>query len=256
MRLIAASLLLLTSPSWGISNIASRNPGLPEQGVSGQVLVGIDGKTGNQKEEDYQASARLTLRQGDNVLLGIMERNYGKTQRLKDTDDAFAHGRWTHLLTPLWAAEGFVQWEENEFSNLNSRVLVGGGGRYLITQSEDYSLAVGLGAFREREQLDLQTFQQTTYAWRVNSFYAYQHRINPQLMVLSTAYLQPEISNVKDVRVLFTLGLSVELTQTLDLELSYKATHDSQPAQNLQADPPIDNYRTNTEYSTSLVYNF
>lgn len=256
LRLTTASLVLLASPAWGISNIASRNPGLPEQGLTGLVLVGLDGKTGNQKEEDYQASAKLTLREADNVFLAIVERNYGKTQSIKDTDDAFVHSRWTHLLTPAWAAEGFAQWEENEFSNLTSRVLLGGGGRYLITETEDFSLAVGLGGFREREKLDLQTFQQTTYAWRINSFYAYQHRINPQVSVASTAYFQPKVNDYEDIRVLLTVGLTVKLTRTLDLELAYQVSHDSQPAQNLEAEPPIDNYKTNTEYSTSLIYNF
>lgn len=257
LRIVLLASVLLMPPAWAISNIASRNPGLPEQGLSGMLLMGLSGKTGNQQEQDYQGSAQLTWRKNDNVFLGIAERNYGKTREVKDTDDAFVHSRWTHLLTPAWGAEAFAQWEENEFSNLTSRVLLGGGFRYLLPgEKEAVSLSVGFGGFREREKLDLRTYQELNQTWRINSFYAYQHQLNPQVLVSSTAYFQPKVDDWEDIRVLFNLALTVKLTQTLDLQLAYKATHNSQPAQNLEAEPVIDNYKTNTEYSTSLVYSF
>lgn len=257
LRLILLMTVLTASPAWAISNIASQNPGVPEPGLNGALVVGLNGKTGNQKEVDYGSTARLTWRRNDNVFLGIAERNYGKTQQLKDTDDAFIHGRWTHLLTPTWGAEAFAQWEENEFSNLTSRVLLGGGARYLLPVEDDtISLAVGLGGFREREKLDLQTYRQVDRVWRINTYYGYQHQLNPQVLVSSTAYFQPKADDWQDIRVLFNLGLTVKLAETLDLLLAYKATHNSQPAQNLNATPAIDNYKTNTEYSTSLMYTF
>lgn len=257
LRIVLLGSVLLTSPAWAISNIASRNAGLPEQGLSGLLLVGLSGKTGNQKEQDYQGSAKVTWRKSDDVFLGIAERNYGTTQQLKDTDDAFLHSRWTHILTPAWGTEAFAQWEENEFSNLTSRILLGGGARYLLPKEDDaVSLSVGFGGFREREKLDLGTYQELNQVWRINSFYAYQHQLNPQVLVSSTAYFQPKVDDWEDIRVLFNLALTVKLTQTLDLQMAYKATHDSEPAQNLDAVPVIDNYKTNTEYSTSLVYNF
>lgn len=257
LRLALLSSLFILSPAWAISNIASQNPGLPEEGLSGLLLVGLDGKTGNQKEQDFQASAKLIWRESNDIFLGIAERNYGKTRELKDTDDAFLHGRWTHLLTPAWAAETFTQWEENEFNNLNSRVLFGGGGRYFVAEEKNtYSLSVGLGGFREKEKLDLQTYQETTRTWRINTFYAYQHQVNPQVLVASTAYFQPEVDNWEDLRILFDLALTVKLTETLDLQVAYEVSHDSEPAQNFEASPPINNHKTNTEYSTSLIYNF
>ena len=249
--------LISTAPAWAISNIESQNPGQPEEGLEGTIKVGLTGKTGDSREKDYQGSSKITWRFNDDVFLGLIERNYGTTRDIKDTDDAFAHGRWTHLLSDTWAVEGFGQWEEDEFSNLESRVLLGGGGRYVVAQEEDvYSFSLGLGVFREREKLDLQTYNETNYAWRANTFYAYKHQLNPQVFIVSTAYFQPNIDDWDDIRALVNLGLSVKLTETLNLQVDYKITHDSQPAQNLNAEPPIDNYKTNSEYSTSLVYKF
>jgi len=253
----ALALLLLSAQVCAISNIESERPSLPDEGWTGHVELGIDGKTGNKREETYSGAAKLTNRQGNNIYLGIVEREYGTTRDIKDTDDSFLHGRWIHILSDKWAAEGFAQWEEDEFDNLVSRSLVGGGGRYVIAADDKiFSLAVGFGGFREREVLDLGTYEDKTWLWRVNTFAVYKHRLNDQIVISATAYYQPSTDDFGDFRTLMDAALSVKLTDTLDLKVHYKVTHDSEPAKNLDADPPIDNYETNTEYQTTLVYNF
>ncbi len=257
--LVVCSLICstLSISAYGISNIESVRPGLPEEGLSGDLQFGIDGKTGNSREETYAASTNVIWRQQDNIFLGLASREYGSTSKITDTNNAFVHARWVHLISPKWAAEAFTQWEQDEFDNLESRSLVGGGGRYVITEKDAiYSLVTGLGAFREREKLDLDTFNEVTYLWRMNSYIAYKHVLNDNVSLISTAYYQPNLDRIDDFRMLLTLGVVVGLTDKLKLNLNYEVTHDSEPAKNLAAVPPIDNKKTNTEYATSLVYNF
>ncbi len=249
--------LLLSTQAAAISNIESERPGLPDEGWTGHIEVGLDGETGNSREETYSGAAKITHRKNKNILLGIVEREYGTTRDIKDTDESFIHARWIHLLNTRWAAEGFAQWEEDEFANLVSRSLVGGGGRYVVAQDEKvFSLSVGFGGFREREVLDLGTYEDTTWTWRLNTFTVYQHRLNDSIVISATAYYQPSTDDFSDFRTLLDAALSIKLTDSLDLKVHYNVEHDSEPARNLDADPPIDNYETNTEYETSLVYNF
>lgn len=72
----------------------------------------------------------------------------------------------------------------------------------------------------------------------------------------NTTYYQPGLSDFDDFRVLFDAGISVKLSTNLQLQVNYQLTHDSEPAQNLSALPPIDNHKTNTEYKTALLYSF
>ena len=249
--------LLISSQALAISNIESERPGLPEEGWSGHVEIGLDGETGNSREETYTGAAKVTFRKSNDIALGIIEREYGTTRDIKDTDESFVHGRWIHVLDSRWAVEGFVQWEEDEFANLISRSLLGGGGRYVVVQDENvFDWSVGLGAFREREELDLDTYKETNWTWRVNTFTVYKHRLNEQIVISATAYYQPSTDDFGDFRTLLDAALSVRITDQLDLKVHYKVQHDSKPARNPDADPPIDNYETNTEYKTSLVYNF
>ena len=257
-KLIQIALVMcISTPALAISNIESERPGMPDEGWSGHVEFGLDGKTGNSREQTYSGAAKITNRQDKNIYLGILERAYGTTRNIKNTDETFVHTRWTHMLTTRWAAEGFVQWEKNEFDNLVSRSLVGGGGRYVIAQNDNiFSLSAGLGAFREREVQDLGTYEETNWAWRLNTYTVYKHRLNNQVAIVAIAYYQPNTRDFGDYRALLDAALSVKLTDRLDLKIHYNVKYDSQPVRNLDATPPIDNYKTNTAYNTSLVYNF
>ncbi len=244
-------------PAWAISNIENERPNLPEPGLSGALKIGLHGKTGNQEESSNGGGAKIIYRADDDIFMVLVDREYGTKHNIKTTDNSFAHTRWTHLLNDKWAVEGFAQWEEDQFDNLTSRVLAGGGARYLVAQQKDvYSFALGLGAFREVEKQNLVSYQETNRLWRLNTYYSYKYQLNDQVTLVNTTYAQPSTSDFGDFRVLFDLGLNVKLTNSLHLKLSYKLTYDSDPAQNLLITPPIDNYKTNTQYETSLSYNF
>jgi putative salt-induced outer membrane protein YdiY len=240
-----------------ISNIESSRPGLPKEGWSGHLEFGFDAETGNKSEEDYRAYAKAVSRHGDNIYLGILQRDYGTTRGIKDTDDGFVHARWVHLLNEKWATEGFIQWEESVFDNLTSRSLIGSNLRYVIAEDDDvFSLSVGLGGFYEREVLDLDTYEQKSNLWRMNSFAVYKHNLNDHVGISATLYYQPSTQNFMDYRSYMTSSLLVKLTSTLDLKLQYQTNRDSMPAKNLEATPPIDNHKVNSRYQTSLVYRF
>lgn len=250
--------LLLQAPlSWAISNIENERPNLPAPGLSGSISIGLSGKTGNQEEKNNEGGAKIIYRLDDEIFMALLEREYDTKLKIKTTDKSFLHARWVHLLTDRWASEAFAQREEDEFDNLTSRVLVGGGGRYMAAQKEDvYSLAFGLGAFHEVEKQNLVSYQETDRLWRLNTYYSYKYQLNTQVSLINTTYVQPSITDFGDFRVLFELGLNVKLINGLTLKVNYKLTHDSDPAKNLLVTPPIDNYKTNTEYQTALSYEF
>jgi putative salt-induced outer membrane protein YdiY len=256
---IALSCCIATAslPAIAITNIENERPGPPDEGWSGQAELGLSGKSGDVDKEHYHGAGRLTWHQNKTTVFGLAQRTYGETRGLKDTDDTFLHLRGIQQLRPWFAAEGFVQWQQNAFANLSSRTLAGGGGRFDVLNEPDVvSLSVGLGAFREREELDLGTYREVNWAWRMNSYAAYRHQLNSQVRLVSTFYYQPDVNNLDDYRVLFDAGLSVALHERLRLKLSYALSHNSDPAVNLDANPPINKAETNTGYTTSLTYSF
>lgn len=244
-------------PALAITNIENERPGPPDEGWSGQAEIGIAGQSGNVDKEHVNAAGKLTWRQGETTAFAIAERAYGESRGLKDTDQTFFHLRGIHELNETLAGEAFVQWQQNEFDNLTSRTLAGGGVRYnLLDRPDVISLALGLGACREREELDLGTYDEVSWAWRANSYVTYRHQLNPQLRLVSTVYYQPNMDEMDDYRVLLDLGVAVAINESLSLKVSYSLSHNSDPAVNLDANPPINKAETNTGYTTSLVYSF
>lgn len=253
--ILFASLCFTRLPALAITNIENERPGPPDEGWSGDVELGLSGKSGDQEQEHYHGAGKLTWREGDTTAFALAQRAYGKTFGLEDTDETFLHLRGIRQITPTLAGEAFTQWQQNDFANLTSRALVGGGGRFdVLSQPEVVTLSVGLGAFREKENLDLGTYNQITWAWRANSYVAYRHQINPQLRLVGTAYYQPNVGEFDDFRVLLDFGLVVAIYEHLSLKVSYGLTHNSDPAVNLAAN--INKAETNTNYVTSLVYSF
>lgn len=257
-KLIAALGLIMAAPAvWAISNIENERLALPEQGLSGSFKFSADGKTGNQEKQSSEAASKIIYRADDDIVMLLLAREYGTKAFAKNTDNSFAHLRWTHLLNDHWAVETFTQWQQDEFDRLTSRTLVGGGGRYqLAERAEVYSLALGLGGFREYEKQNLISYEEYNRRWRLNSYYSYKYQLNQQLSFVNTTYYQPDPSDYGDYRVLFDLAMYVKLTGNLRLGLKYRLTHDSRPAQNFAVTPPINNFATNTAYKTELAWDF
>lgn len=257
-RITALFVLLLAHPfAHAISNIESQRPGPPPEGWSGQLEFTASGKSGNVEEDRYALGARLTHKAGANTAFAIVEASEAESLGTRTANDAFVHTRFMHQQSELVTWEGFLQWQENEFSNLLSRYLAGGGARLdIFSDPETYTLAVGIGTFREWEETDLRTFNRSTNTWRINNYWSYRQQLNEQVNWYTTVYYQPSVDDMDNYRVLFDAGLTVRLTGALQLRVSYNLNHNSHPPRNLEADPVVDRAKTNTQYSTTFLYEF
>lgn len=257
VNILGAGLLLVAQWGWAISNVEADKPRLPGEGFSGALGLSAEGKKGNQEKQAFSASGRLNYRQEDTLILFLLAQDYGSKNKQRDDRSQFAHLRWTNLLTEKLASEVFAQWETEEFDYLKSRRLEGAGLRYFVGYKPDaYLCALGLGAFKEREVNDLITYIDEQNMWRMNAYYSLKLQINNQLSLVNTIYAQPNLDDFGDYRVLFDLSLNSKVTEHLAFNLAYRMRHDSQPAQNLAATPPIINHASNFEYKSGLTYSF
>lgn len=255
--LALATLLFAHTSVHAISNIESQRPGPPPEGWSGHLEFSASGQSGDVEEDRYGIGGKVVFKAEENTAFMILEKARGETQDIKTSDEAFAHLRGIHERTDRFAVEAFLQWQENEFSNLLSRNLLGAGGRFgILADPDHYTFDLGLGAFREWEETDLGTYVDNQTNWRVNTYWAYRHRLNEQVNWYNTVYYQPKADDFDDYRMLFDAGLTVRLTDALQLQISYNLRYDSRPPQNLEVTPVIDRARTNTQYSTSFLYEF
>lgn len=252
-------LIALSAPAVcdAITNIEDARVAPPKNGWSGLLEISADGSNGNTNKEEYGAAAKLTYKQAKNTGLLILSKSYGKTEEVKNEDNQFYHIRWMHSLSTSLSSELFAQYQDDEFTRLTSRVLLGGGARFqLISIPDRQMVTAGLGAFRIKEKYDLQTYEDVDLYWRYNAYLTFKQKLNGNVSFASTTYYQPRTDNHSDYRILLDASITTKMTEALALKIKYSLRHDSEPAENPDADPAILLDKTDTDYSVSLNYSF
>lgn len=249
----AILLFLLISPASAIVNTEDIRVKQPVAGFSGLFSLAISGQSGNTDKSASSVGGRLQWYQAPVTDFIVFNHDSGKTGGVRDTNRSFLHARHIHEISRRWAWEAFGQAEENEFTRLSFRGLLGGGVRREAFRSDDNRLVLtaGLGGFYSREELEPRT--DATDAGvdtlvRGNFYFVVKYQLNESVQLASTTYYQPATSDYRDFRALEQAALLVNLTQRLDLKISLDVVHDNRPPQFIE--------KTDTSYRTGIEYQF
>ncbi|MEM7051001.1 MAG: DUF481 domain-containing protein [Acidobacteriota bacterium] len=146
---------------------------------------------------------------------------------------SFAHLRWVWYHSSKLSWETFLQNEFNEFTNLDSRYLLGAGGRWTLVKKPRRELFLGLGLMAESERLDVPEDgpdERSSETWRATSYLSWKWRLKSEgSSLINTLYVQPELDDPSDLRLLNELDLQVPLGERLSLSLAAVVQHDSEP---------------------------
>lgn len=248
-----AFLFFLARPAGAIVNTEDTRVKEPVPGFSGNFSLAVTGQSGNTDKSTSSIGGRLQWYYRPTTDFIVFNHDSGKTDGVRDTNRSFLHARHIHELTPRWAWEAFGQAEENEFTRLSFRGLLGAGMRWEALRSEDGRLVLttGMGGFYSREELEPfvgATDDGVDTLVRGNFYFILKYQLNETVRLASTTYYQPATSDYRDFRALEQASLSVNLTRRLDLKISLDVAHDSRPPQFIE--------KTDTTYRTGIEYQF
>lgn len=192
----AVSLFLLPATAGAIVNMEDGRVQEPVDDFSGQLSLAVSGQSGNTDKSAVSAGGRLQWHRKPVTNFIVFNHESGKTAGVRDTNRSFLHARHIHEVTPQWTWEGFGQAEENEFTRLSFRGLLGGGVRREAFRSDDGRLAltVGLGGFYSREELEPRTGATDAGVdtlVRGNFYFVIRYQLNEMVRLASTTYYQP-----------------------------------------------------------------
>lgn len=250
--IVALGLLLCSLMARAIVVIDDVKIAVPEDGFSGQFYFSLEGKSGNTKNNQFDLGTRLLYKQGKNVWLNLLSSEYGEDQHVKNEDAWFWHGRWAYELTDTHAWELFAQWEQDEFKRLHARSLAGFGHRWRYQSGTDYLNLFGLGFFYSEEHYSADELAglpaENWYVVRMNTYWTYKQKINETVELANTLYVQPNIEQVSDMRLLDSLICSIKATDALAVTFSLTAEYDSEAPDGVK--------QTDISYKTGLQYRF
>ncbi len=250
-KLMLSAGLFLSSAAYAIVPVDQSN--VAEEGISGNIGVSVNGQSGNKDEHEYSLSSILRYGKSQDSWVLITDYNYSETNDIKDEDEFYSHLRWTrfNFFSPQVDAELFAQYEYDDFADLSSRKLAGGGARWRFSHAlADATLktSVGTGVFYEVEKSLSSSGEVETTRANLYAKFLYSQAAQYPFDAYLTLYYQPAVDDVENFRSVIISGLEFKITRTLSLTLEAELEHNSEPFTNVE--------KTDFEYGVRLSYAF
>ncbi len=159
------------------------------------------------------------------------------------------HYRQTYRTTEWVWPEWYGQVNYDRAQLLRFRVVAGGGVRTAVARGSWGQFGGGTALMLEHERLklpDTATHPRETTVARSSSFLTLRLVPGEQVVITSTTYVQPELSDLGDVRVLENLRLAAPLSEALSLTVSFDLRYDSVPPDGIA--------RLDTRLRTGVTY--
>ena len=250
----------LAAPVAAQVNTEKMRVGADAPGWSGALDLSAALQRGNREREVLGAGVRLQYawpRLEDatapaNVV--FLTSNYSFT-RLNDSryiNNAISHLRFIRRSGRRVFLEVFGQHQFNEFTRLERRLLLGGGGRLALLRAERTEIFLGAGYMLERETLDLAAdlpdARRSEHHRSTNYLTVRYNSEDDRLRLVHTLYAQPRLDRLQDYRLLSETSFEIQLLRRLALAVNLNVAHDSEP--------PTGVKETDVVLSNSLRYSF
>ncbi len=244
-------LFLLSFRAVAIVNMDSLHFAQKKDTFKANIDFRLSGSAGNTDTAKAGLNAQFSWHTGQAIHLAILGYQYGESNRATNINKAFVHYRYIHQLNNGLDAELFTQLENNEFTRLSYRGLLGAGLRLSLSASEQHHAFAGVGAFYSREEISASsglTDAGIEVLNRANLYFLSKYRVSRTVSLSNVLYYQPRLGQAADFRALYKGKLDFKINRRFSLRLSLDIEHDSQPSQSIKP--------TDISYLTGVVYSF
>lgn len=246
------TLSLISSNSFAIVNMQGLHFGEDRKlGISGDVEFLFNGTSGNTDTTKTSLESQINWISQEYINLLVLGYKDGKANGVTNIDNSFAHYRHVHQINTKIDWEAFTQIEQNQFTRLAYRGLVGGGLRFNVSNTSSHKGFLGTTAFYSREKIEYSpgltddgVYTQT----RANFYFLSRYKATPTIKWANSIYYQPRMNELSDYRALFQSKVDFMITDNFDFRISLDVAYDSEPSQGVE--------KNDTVYSTGLKWHF
>jgi len=243
---VFCSAVVFSQIAYAIVDVESlRNRAGNETGYSSSGNLQASGASGNSDRADVSFSALLQYLGNGFSNLFVIGSEYGETSGNRSADEQLIHLRHTRVLTKRSDWEVFSQLQQNEFTRLEERTLLGSGIRLGFGDNLDSRLYLGLGAFYESTRNENESAREMG---RSNIYVSHRKKTSKDISFITTAYLQNKLDDPDDQRAIGSFSMSIPATENLDFTISVNVEHDSRS--------PIGVEKTDWTYKTGFGWKF
>lgn len=237
-----------------IVNVQGQLAKPPEKdGLTGQVELKLDWRTGNSTFFDIGGTGSLLLRRGRLLALALVRGEYGNAgDGIAFARKAFEHLRSRVTIDCRWRWEAFVQHEYDAFRRLSVRAIAGTGPALQIVNEPRVALLAGAAYLFESERLDTRAGTidagARSIASRASLYLTGTEQLGAGVSIAQTLYVQPRLDEPGDVRIFGELSLTTKLSKRIALTDGFTVAYDRTPPDGIR--------RYDTQLTVGLVVTF
>jgi len=229
LKLLMGLLALLCLAASADAQIVNTLRGLSdtEAGWSGNIEGAVAIADGNTNYFEYEVTG-ATQHMSEKTRWRLI----GRYMRRSASDVTIAESRLSHLrhnyqISTLFATVLLAQAQHDPFRRVETRILLGAGGRADLLRTENWNGAVGATYLYEDEELtDDQGF---TTDSRLSFFLTLYSSSTETVHLDITSFYQPRINDFSDARAYTEATARVDIIGDLYLIVTYALLHDSKP---------------------------
>ena len=252
---VAVALLVIT-PAIARAQIVNVQGSLakpPEHdGVTGQLELRADWRTGNNTLVDLGGALNVLVREGRWLGLAIVRGEYGHGKDQTFKRKTFEHVRARATIDCRWRWEAFAQHELDGFRRLVVRALAGSGPALQILDEPSVSVLAGVAYMFEYERLDEREgaidagFRRTAH--RVSTYVTAAEKIGTATTLTQTVYAQPRLDEAGDIRLLGEVAATSKVSSRVALTQAFIGAYDRRPPAG------IERYDTQVRFSVVVTF--
>lgn len=221
-------------------------------GRSGSIGGDVSLRTGNVDFVAFDVRANVYDVTDTEMRLFVGDGGLGFLDRSRFASSGLLHYRRTYTAVSRYASpEWFGQMNYDRAQKLTFRALAGGGARTAFARGAWGQFGAGTSAILEYERLalpDTAMHRDRTLEVRWSNFLTLRVVPTPNLVITSTTYLQPALTDFGDFRALENLRLSASITETLALTVTFNLRYDARPPDEIAA--------LDTRLRTGVTYSY
>ncbi len=231
-------LLLMALPAGTFAQVNVEKMRSGHQGFRLTLGDDLAAQTGNSDLIEVGGQTRLDYRNARHYAFLVGNVRYGKQGDRVFKNRAFLHLRYNYELTRPVIAEAFGQLEEDAFTRLQLRTLLGAGVRLRLVETDAAGLYLGSSVMLEHERLDpakVIVHPDRVTAPRWSNYVSLQFMFGEKVSLVNTLYMQPRFDAFDDYRILDEAEFSILITEHLGITIAFYLRHDSLPPDGVES---------------------
>jgi hypothetical protein len=219
-------------PAHGQVNTEPFRKRIKQKGVSFFVQGTVDGNTGNTQGLTADGLIGGGFARGHHLVFALASSDYSKLNGTLGVDKSFAHVRYDYAIFPWLSWEVFIQAQSDVFQRIKDRDLLGTGPRFTLYEDPHLGMFLGVAYMVERDIYDVAPGGPDAglqEAQRISAYLTAHATLSDGIDTVTTTYLQPEITDPSNIRVLSESSFIFKVSTRLATSISFVAHYDSSP---------------------------